>query len=69
MCNITKNEQIRLRNENSEIETEIDELKRKVAKYTTMWNNLPKKTKSQVKYLIDTSVVIQLYHYYGRGYY
>jgi len=49
-----QNDQVRLRNENAEIETEIDELKRKIAKYTTMWDNLPKKTKPQ-----DTLIVKQ----------
>merc|ERR1712131_414125 len=49
-----QNDQVRLRNENSEIETGIDELKRKIAKYTTMWNSLPKKPKLQ-----DTLIVKQ----------
>jgi len=49
-----QNDQVRLRNENAEIETEIDELKRKIAKYTTMWNSLPKKPKLQ-----DTLIVKQ----------
>ena len=59
MCNISKNDQVRLRNENAEIETEIDELKRKIAKYTTMWDNLPKKTKPQVNYLTITFIAIR----------
>ena len=59
MCNILKNDQVRLRNENEEVETEIEELKRKIAKYTTMWNNLPKKPKSQVNYITITFIVIR----------
>ena len=55
MCNIKKNDQVRLRNENAEIETEIDELKRKIAKYTTMWNSLPKKPKLQVTTILNFS--------------
>ena len=52
VCNILKNDQVRLRNENAEIESEIDELKSKIAKYTTMWNNLPKNVKTQVNYCV-----------------
>jgi len=59
MCNITKNDQVRLRNENAEVETEIDELKRKIAKYTTMWNNLPKKPKLEVNYITITFIAIR----------
>ena len=52
VCNILKNDQVRLRTENAEIESEIDELKSKIAKYTTMWNNLPKNVKTQVNYSV-----------------
>merc|ERR1719192_2234372 len=59
-----QNDQSRLRSENAEIEDEINELKRKIHKYTTMWKNLPKqqKAKPQDTLIVKPTIVKQEVH-------